>query len=73
MQHAVDVQTSNDMRSMSDFSSLKFSKLYLSGDIPGSCKLYMLQLTDTAINMNSALEQCVELINENGDFSVVGW
>jgi len=73
MQHAVDVQTSNGMRSMSDFSSSKFSQLYFSGDIPGSCKFYMLQLTDAAINMNSALEECVELINENGGFSVVGW
>eukprot|EP00957_Ditylum_brightwellii_P052220 3960125-Ditylum_brightwellii.AAC.1 len=65
MQHTVDVQTSNGIQSMSDFSSLKFSQLYLSGDIPGPCKLYMLQLTDAAINMNSALEECVELINEN--------
>ena len=73
MQHAVDVQTLNGMRSMSDFSSLKFLQLYLSGDIPGSCKLYMLQLTDAAININSALEECVELINENGGFTVVGW
>ena len=30
---------------MNDFYSLKFSKLYLNGDISGSCKLYM-QLTD---------------------------
>eukprot|EP00957_Ditylum_brightwellii_P097277 7408547-Ditylum_brightwellii.AAC.1 len=73
MQHAVDIQTSNGMRNMSDFSSLKCSQLYLSGDIPGSCKLYMPQLTDAGINMNSALEECVELINENDGFTVVGW
>eukprot|EP00957_Ditylum_brightwellii_P196231 14951821-Ditylum_brightwellii.AAC.1 len=73
MQHAVDIQTSNGMRNMSAFSSLKFSQLYLSGDIPGSCKLYMLHLTDAVVNMNSALEECVELINENCGFTVVGW
>jgi hypothetical protein len=39
MQHAVDIQTSNGMQNMSDFSFLKFLQLYLSGDIPGSCKL----------------------------------
>eukprot|EP00957_Ditylum_brightwellii_P020388 1537734-Ditylum_brightwellii.AAC.1 len=73
MQHAVDVQTLNGMRSVSDSSSLKFLQLYLSGDIPGSYMLYMLQLTDAAINMNSTLEECVELIIENGGFSVVDW
>ena len=72
MHHTMDIQTPTDIRSMSDFSSLKFIELYMSGDIPGSCKLYMLQLTDTAINMNSALDQCVMLINSNDSFFVLG-
>ena len=35
---------------------LKFSKLYQSGDIPGSCKLYMLQLTDASLKLFEALD-----------------
>ena len=73
MQHTIDIQTPTGIRSMSDFSSLKFIKLYISSDIPGSCKLYMLQLTDAAINMNTALDQCVRLINSNDSFSVLRW
>ena len=46
IQHAISMTTSqNGQMNMLEFSSLKFSKLYLNGDIPGSCKLYMLQLT----------------------------
>ena len=58
---------------MDDFSSNKFSKLYLTGDIPGSVKLYMLQLTEAFIHMFEAMERCIQLINSNGGFTVVGW
>ena len=71
--HAIDVNTATNSMSMSDFSSLKFSQLYLSGDIPGSCKLYMIQYTEAAMNMQIALDSCIEFISNNGGFSVVGW
>jgi len=59
---------------MNEFSSLKFSKLYMNSDLPGSCKLYMLQLTEASMNMFNAVEECVDLINNNGGFTVlVGW
>jgi hypothetical protein len=71
--HAIDISTATNSMSMSEFLSLKFSQLYLSGDIPGSCKLYMLQYTDAAMNMQIAVEECVETINNNGGFTVIGW
>ena len=73
-QHAIEVRTvtGGDLF-MSDFSSMKFSKLYLKKEIPGSCKLYSLQLTQASIDLFEAAENCIQLINNNGGFVVVGW
>jgi hypothetical protein len=74
IQHAITVETVlNGTLNMNDFSSLKFSSLYLNGDIPGSCKLYMLQLTRASMDMVSSLESCIDLINRNDGFTIVGW
>eukprot|EP00957_Ditylum_brightwellii_P167453 12747652-Ditylum_brightwellii.AAC.1 len=58
--HAIDISTTTGSMKTSDFSSLKFSQLYLTGDIP-----------ETAMNMQFALDECIELINDNGGFTVV--
>ena len=55
------------------FSSLKFSRVYLNGEIPGSCKVYMLQLTDCSMKLFEYIDDCIELINSEGDFCIVGW
>lgn len=74
IQHVTTVQTPyNDAFNMNDFSSLKYSKLYLNGDIPGSWKLDMLQLNDSFMNIFESLDVCITLINNNGGFSIVGW
>jgi hypothetical protein len=74
IQHALSATTILDgTLKMDDFSSLKFSQLYMKGDIPGSCKLYMLQVTEAAMNLFDALENCIQLINNNGGFTVIGW
>jgi hypothetical protein len=52
---------------------LKFSQLYMNGDIPGSCKLYMLQVTEAAMNLFESLKNCIQLINNNGGFTIIGW
>ena len=74
VQHALEVRTvtGGDLF-MNDFSSLKFSKLYMKSDIPGSCKLYSLQLTQASMNLFEAADNCIELINDNGGFVTVGW
>eukprot|EP00957_Ditylum_brightwellii_P008646 656386-Ditylum_brightwellii.AAC.1 len=54
--HAIDLSTATNSMSMPEFLSSKFSQLYLSGDIPRSCKLYMLQYPEAAMNMQIALE-----------------
>ena len=74
IQHALEVETiNNGTLKMDDFSSKKFSKLYLNGDIPGSVKLYMLQLTQASMDMFISVEECINLINDNGGFTIVGW
>ena len=74
IQHAISMTTSqNGQMNMLEFSSLKFSKLYLNGDIPGSCKLYMLQLTDSSMQLIESIDDCIELINSHGGFTIVGW
>ena len=74
MQHAKNIKTgTNDDLNISDFSSLKFSQLYLSVDITGSCKLYMIQLTEAGINMFNTIDSCINFINSHGGFTVIGW
>ena len=58
---------------MNEYYSFKFSKLYLNTDIPGSCKLYMFQLTEASMLMFTAMKECVDLIHNNGGFTAVGW
>ena len=58
---------------MPDFSSLKFSKFYLNGETPGRCKLYMLQLTEASMVIFKAVDDCINLINYNRGFIIVGW
>ena len=67
IQNSITVTTTNNgTLNMSEFSSLKFSQLQMSGDIPGSCKLYMLQITYAGMNMLTALEECMFLLAFDG-------
>ena len=51
-QHSINIETAlGGELMMEEFSSLKFSQLYLKSDIPGTCKLYMLQVTEAAVNL----------------------
>ena len=74
IQHAISISTINsESFRMDDFSSRKFSSLYLTDVIPGSVKLYMLQITNAYIEIIESITNCVNLINENGGFTVIGW
>lgn len=74
IEHSITIATPHDgERSMEHFSSMKFSKLYLNGDIPGACKLYMLQLTQAEMNLLECIDDCINLINRNGGFTILGW
>ena len=72
IQHVLSMTTPNGDMTIPDFSSLKFSKIYLNGEIPGSCKLYMLQLTEASMSIFEAVEDCINLINCHEGFPIVG-
>ena len=73
IQHFIRMSTIADGNlEMMDFSSLKFQKLFLKGDIPGSCKLFQLH-TDAFDQMILQTEECVDKINLNDGFTVIGW
>ena len=74
IQHAISISTVNsESFRMDDFSSRKFSSLYLTDVIPGSVKLYMFQITSAYMELIESITNCIDLINENGGFTVIGW
>jgi hypothetical protein len=74
IQHAISITTVlSEELTMEDFSSLKFMQLYLNSEIPGTCKLYILQMIEAAMNLYIKIENCINLINQNGEFTIIGW
>ena len=74
IKHAISVQTVQCGRfQMDEYSLLKYSKLYLNKYIPWLCKLYMLKITKYSMIMFSAMEDCVDLTNNNGGLTIIGW
>ena len=73
IQHNISATTFQGDKAMKEFSSQKFSNLYLNGPIPGSCKLYHLQISHAFYAMCDSMKSCINLINQNGGFTVVGW
>ena len=45
----------------------------MSAEIPGSCKLYMLQINEALMNTLTDLKNCIQFINDNGGLTFVGW
>ena len=71
--HSISVSYVGGLINMYQYSSFKFSKLYLSDYIPGTSRFHHLQFTQAYMDMNTAIKNCVCLINNNGVFTVVGW
>ena len=60
--------------SMPMLSSNKFSKLYLTSFLPPSVTLNQLDMMTEEFHMIcTAIERCVEYINQNGGFTAIGW
>ena len=56
-----------------NFSSSKFSNLYQSKPFLSSVKKSHMQMTTQYFAMMDNLNNCVQYINDNGGFTVVGW
>ena len=74
IQHALSMTTSHKgTMNIDDIISLKLSKLYLNKEIPGSSKLYMLQLKDSCMEIIESIDDCINSIDSHGGFCIVGW
>ena len=73
IQHAITITANCETFRMDDFSSQRFSNIYLSNAIPGSVKLHMLQLTDAYVLLLDKITECIDYVNANGGFTVIGW
>ena len=56
-----------------NFSSSKFSSLYQNKPFSASVRKSELQMTSQFFVMMNSMENCVNYINENGGFTIVGW
>ena len=58
---------------MSDFSSSRFSSLYLRLPLDSNVKFHMFDLTDMYFHLEDCIDKVVKLININGGFTITGW
>ena len=56
-----------------NFTSLKFSKLFLDHDLPLSLTCNRLDNTEESFNLEDSIDSVLQYINETGGFTVVGW
>ena len=68
----VETQESGPIR-MSNFSSSKFSMLYLSKVLPPSIAQSEISLTDEFFEILDSIDNVIQLINDNDGFTVIGW
>ena len=71
--HSIRVITGSLMLSMKNYSSLRFSSLYLSNIIGPSVKVNTLAGKDHHIDIRTAARNTIEFVNTNGGFTVVVW
>ena len=75
MDHGLIVrhESLNEALHFKNFSSLNFSLLYQTSVFNSHVIADAIGLNDVHFNIEDAVEACVELINENGGFTVIGW
>ena len=56
-----------------NFSSAKFTKLYVYGDLSSAVKVDEFQGSDAMIVLSNRASETVKHINENGGWTVIGW
>ena len=56
-----------------NFSSTKFSLLFLTERLPPSVRISALTMSDAFFDMMDCMKDCIDLINADGGFTIVGW
>ena len=73
MQHGIYFETEAAKVIHRDFSSTKFSLLYLKDHFPGAIRVSSLRGTDAYWDIEEAVNNMVEYVNNNGGWTAVGW
>jgi hypothetical protein len=73
LEHTIFMDTSQGRIVHSNFSSNKFSLMYLTDNIPGGVRVSALRTTDAYCDIEDAIEDVVDHVNGNGGWTVVGW
>jgi len=73
IQHQVDIVTSDRLKSMPNFSSTKFSLLYLLCMLPGTIKVGTFHVSQTYFDLKDCISKTIKFINDNCGFIVQGW
>ena len=75
MVHPIEVKTKDDdfIITMDDFSSLRFSDLYLKNHFSATVRINLLDLTDAYWHLQDCLQEIIMYINNIGGFTVIGW
>ena len=63
----------NDFIQHQDFSSNKFSMFYLKHRLPSTITVNALTMSEEYFNIEDAIRHVVDLVNNNGGWTVVGW
>lgn len=73
VEHSIEVTCGDEVFRMPEFTSLKFNKLFMVGDFPFASKLAKFQMTEAFFDLTVSMDKCIDLINANGGFTVIGW
>ena len=73
-QHHIHFETPDGERIIhSDFSSTKFSLLYLSNHLPGALRISALRSSESFWDIEDQIEKVIKYVNSNLGWTVIGW
>ena len=73
LMHNIILQDRDDKIKVENFSSTKFNQIFMTGPIPPNTPVTALEATQAFFNLKIAIDDCLDLINENDGFDVVLW
>ena len=71
--HSLNIEHPSWTGYIKSFSSLRFSSLYQTSVFSTSIRRDVLELSEQYYELDDSINRVVELVNENGGFTVVGW
>ena len=76
LEHSIHFDTPSGRINHLNFSSTKFTLLYMSDYIPGSVRVSALRITsnsDAFFDIEDCIENVIKYVNDNDGWTVVGW